>query len=113
MADEDPVHSLAVIEKELAATTGDLSRKPRIVVATKIDTLGPSGEGGSDDGSGRLEALRRHCERRELPFRAISAVSGEGVKDLIQTVGRRLREMPDDSGGVGAATGAEQSCGSA
>ncbi|HEY3177057.1 MAG TPA: GTPase ObgE [Candidatus Polarisedimenticolia bacterium] len=112
MADVEPVHGLTVIERELESVPGDLSLKPRIVVATKIDTVSRQERGDMGEVAGRLEALRRHCERRELPFIAISAVSGEGLKDLIQMVGRRLREMPDGAPGAGVA-GLEKSCGSA
>jgi GTP-binding protein len=112
MAMEDPVRCLGILEKELSAAPGDLSSKPRIVIGTKIDTLGPAGSEGRTGRASPIEALRSHCEGRQIPWLAISAVSGEGIKALIQTVGRRLREIPDDAEGAGAPAGAEKSCGS-
>ena len=82
----------------LAAAPGDLTGKPQMIIATKIDTLGPREErespasASSDDGN-PAALLRRHCEEKGLPFAMISAVTGEGVRELVQTVGRRLRAI--------------------
>lgn len=96
-AEADPITRMKIIEKELAAAPGDLTGKPQMVIATKIDTLGPREERASpaqapsDDDP--INVLRRHCERKGLHFTSISAVTGEGVRELVQTIGRRLREM--------------------
>jgi GTP-binding protein len=58
-----------------------LAEKPQVVVATKIDAL-------SDDG--QLKRLRLHCRRRKQPFLAISAVSGEGLPELVRALGAML-----------------------
>jgi GTP-binding protein len=47
------------------------------VVATKLDVL---------EDRRRLESLRRKAKRRGLPFFAISAVTGQGVKELLGAV---------------------------
>jgi GTP-binding protein len=71
----DPVHDREVIDAELRAFSPALAAKPQIVVATKIDTK-PSPE--------RLAALARACERAGVPFFAVSAVSGEGMRELLE-----------------------------
>ncbi len=86
-AQTGPVERMRIIDKELAASPGDLTAKPQIVVATKIDTLGP-------DPSPALEALKNHCAGRDIPFAAISAVSGEGVAALVRRIGSMLQAMP-------------------
>ena len=91
-AELDPLERMRIIDHELASAPGHLSDKPRIIVATKLDTISTGQEG--DEGRERLEALRRHCETHDLPFAAISAVSGLGVAELVQLVARRLRELP-------------------
>ncbi|HKY32985.1 MAG TPA: GTPase ObgE [Candidatus Polarisedimenticolia bacterium] len=89
MAEGSPVRRWEVIQGELAAAPGGLAGKPQIVVGTKIDALG-----GGEDRPDRLEALRRHCAARGLPFVAISAVSGAGLAELVRETARRLRRTP-------------------
>jgi len=82
---DDPVHSFEIIHGELAAFSESLTRKPMIVVATKLDA--------TTDRT-RLEALRDFCERRGLEFHSISAVSGEGVKELVRSIADTLDKIP-------------------
>lgn len=92
LSEQDPIERLRIIESELAASSGRLADKPQIVVATKIDTL--ARDASDLPGSAGLSALRLHCEQHGLEFRAISAVTGEGVTDLVHTVARRLHGLP-------------------
>ena len=82
---DDPVHSFEIIHGELAAFSESLIRKPMIVVATKLDA--------TTDRT-RLEALRDFCEQRGLEFHSISAVSGEGVKELVRSIADTLDKIP-------------------
>jgi GTP-binding protein len=82
---DDPVHSFDVINGELAAFSESLTEKPMIVVATKLDA--------TTDRT-RLEALRDFCKQRGLEFHAISAVAGEGVKELIRSIADALDKIP-------------------
>ena len=82
---DDPVHSFEVINGELAAFSESLTEKPMIVVATKLDAT-------SD--RARLEALRGFCKQRRLEFHAISAVAGEGVKELVRSIADALDKIP-------------------
>ena len=91
-AESSPIERMDVIDRELAAAAGGLANKPRFVVATKLDTLPDTGPPIE-----RLKLLQRHCGRHGLPFTAISAVTGEGVEDLVRAVARMLRELPGGS----------------
>ena len=82
---DDPVHSFEVINGELAAFSESLMEKPMIVVATKLDA--------TTDRS-RLEALRDYCKQHSLEFHAISAVTGEGVKELVRAIADTLEKIP-------------------
>ena len=73
----DPLHDLGVINHELAAFSPGLGSKPQMVVATKIDTR---------PAPGRVRALEAHCAAAGVPFRSISAVTGEGVRELLEAV---------------------------
>ena len=82
---DDPVHSFEVINGELEAFSASLIEKPMIVVATKLDAT-------SD--RARLEALRDSCQQRNLEFHSISAVAGDGVRDLVRSIANALDKIP-------------------
>ncbi len=88
----DPVEDFATIRHELArfpaetagapdAQAGLLARKPQIVAANKIDAL---------DDPAQLARLTAHLEAQDIPFYAISAVTGSGVAALLEAVWKRL-----------------------
>jgi GTP-binding protein len=79
----DPLRDLEVINGELRAFSGDLARKPQIVAANKIDALA---------GRDRPRRLAERCVATGTPFFAISAVTGEGVRGLLEGVWSRLEE---------------------
>ncbi len=83
--DDDPVHSFEIINGELEAFSASLIEKPMIVVATKLDA--------TTDHS-RLEALRDFCKQRKVEFHSISAVAGDGVKDLVRCIADALDKIP-------------------
>ena len=61
--------------------------RPQIVVATKIDAF---------DEPEKLERLRQHVEEEGKEFRSISSVTNLGIKDLVNTIDRKLGEMKRD-----------------
>jgi len=83
--DADPIHSFEIINNELLAFSAKLGEKPMIVAASKLDA--------TSDRS-RLEELRKFCVERELPFHAISAATGEGVRDLVLAIASTLEKIP-------------------
>jgi GTP-binding protein len=82
---DDPIHSFEVISGELEAFSASLIEKPMIVVATKLDA--------TPDRT-RLEALRDFCKQRNLEFHSISAVAGDGVKELVRSIADALEKIP-------------------
>jgi len=64
-----------------------LTRKPQIAVATKLDAT-------SD--RAKLEELRGFCQKRGLEFHAISAATGEGVKELVRAMADTLDRIPKE-----------------
>jgi GTPase len=82
---DDPVHSFQVINGELEAFSPSLVEKPMIVVATKLDA--------TTDRT-RLEELQAFCKQRNLEFHSISAVAGDGVKDLVRAIADALDKIP-------------------
>ncbi len=97
----DPIDDFEIIRRELAlfqgdagagATLGTLARKPQIVAANKVDAL---------DEPDRLERLRRHAASLGMETHAVSAVTGQGVAQLLEAVWTVFRTAdttnPDDS----------------
>jgi GTP-binding protein len=82
---DDPVHCFQVINGELEAFSPSLVEKPMIVVATKLDA--------TTDRT-RLEALQDFCKERNLEFHSISAVAGDGVKELVRSIADALDKIP-------------------
>ena len=82
---DDPVHSFQVINGELEAFSASLVEKPMLVVATKLDAT---------TDRARLEALQDFCNKRNLEFHSISAVAGDGVKDLVRSIADALDKIP-------------------
>jgi len=82
MSPGDPVDNLLKITRELELYSEELMKKPQIVVATKIDVADRE----------RLDRLSRYCEDNTVPFFAISALTGEGVRDLVRSVSSMVKE---------------------
>ncbi len=68
-----PVEAYEIIQNELGTFSDKLLTKPQIVVATKVD---------SAQDPTRVEELEAFCKERELPFYVISAITGQGLKEL-------------------------------
>ncbi|HBH62519.1 MAG TPA: GTPase ObgE [Nitrospiraceae bacterium] len=75
MAEGDPVDNLKKINKELTLFSPDLIKKPQAVAGTKLDIKG--------DGK-RLDTLAQYCNDTQYDFFPICAVTGKGLKDLLQ-----------------------------
>jgi GTPase len=72
--DRDPVADYKAITNELSLFNEELLKRKQLIIASKIDAL-------SDPR--RLSRLKSMCTRKKLPFLAISAVTGQGIKELI------------------------------
>ena len=84
----DPVEDFDTIREELRLFDPTVAAKPQIVAATKIDAL---------DDATRLDRLRRHVRRKKLPFVKISAVSGDGLDELLEAVWRGIVAARDSA----------------
>ncbi len=81
----DPVHAVETILNELALYSEVLRKKPEIIAASKLDAANP----------GKVDRLRSYCQENDLIFQGISAVTGEGIEDLKNTIVNHL-EAPED-----------------
>ncbi len=81
----DPVRDYHVIQKELEAFNPDLIKRKQVVVANKIDLLGQD--------QSRLLEVKKLARKEKKPFLAISAGTGQGLKDLKNLLARILEEQ--------------------
>lgn len=75
-----PVERFKIISAELKKYSRDLAKKPQIVVATKADAAEPD----------RLKSLKRFAKEKKLPMVVISAVTGDGLPDLLAQIKKHL-----------------------
>lgn len=82
-----PLEDYNLINEELVKYSEKLSKKNQIVVANKIDSI-------SDDIL--LKDLEKQCEKDKLKLFKISAVTGEGINELIEYIAIKLKEIPKE-----------------
>ena len=83
----DPVSDIYAINKELEDYDPGIMKKPMIIAANKIDVL--------EDGD-FLELLKAEFEPKSYSVCPISAVTGEGVRELLYTVRNVLDLLPEE-----------------
>ena len=84
--DRDPIADFDAICEELKNYSVDLSNRPMIVAANKIDLMMPD--------SDNLERLRTHVEAKGYEMYEISAGTTQGTRRLMQVVAEKLRTLP-------------------
>ncbi len=84
----DPIEDIYAINKELENYQKDIALRPQFIAANKIDCIF-----GEDD---PVEKIRAEFEPKGIPVFAISAVTGEGVKELLYAVKNRLSEIKEN-----------------
>ncbi len=84
----DPVADIYAINRELEAYNEEIARRPQVIAANKIDSLVLE-EGGEDP----VERLRKEFEPQGIPVYAVSAVSGQGLRELLYGVKERLDQL--------------------
>ena len=82
----DPVEDFDAICAELSNYSVDLSNRPMIVAANKVDLLSPD--------SDNLQRLRQHVEAAGCELYEISAGTTQGTKQLMRVIAEKLRQLP-------------------
>ena len=84
-ADVDPVRQARALVAELRKFDPGLARKPRWIVLNKIDLVDATARE-------RLASELRRRLRTKAPMFLVSAVTGEGCRELMRAVSRQLAE---------------------
>lgn len=82
--ERDPVASILAINAELEAHATDLALRPQVLVGNKLDM-----EGAAE----ASEAVSAWAAERELPYFAVSAVTGAGMDPMIRFVGETVHQL--------------------
>ena len=86
----DPVEDIRTINAELKAYNPSLLERPQVIAANKVDSIYNTGE---EDWEDPVERLKREFEPEGIQVFAISAVTGQGVKELLYHVNDLLKTV--------------------
>lgn len=85
----DPVEDIKLINHELERYSPELASRPQIIVANKFDLV---------DRDlvelGAFDALEKYADENEWELYYVSAVTGDGIDEMIHAVGERLKLLP-------------------
>ena len=76
----DPVEDIARIDHELVSYNADMSKRPQVIAANKLDLL------SAGDRETVIKRLREEYEHGDTRVFPISAATGEGLKELLYHV---------------------------
>jgi GTP-binding protein len=95
--EDDPLADWKTVNRELSLFDPELAEKPQIVVANKIDL---------PEGRAKAKLLARKLPKKFRPLYVISGATTEGVRKLVQVVGRKLEETKQEAETIRDAAGA-------
>jgi GTP-binding protein len=87
----DPVDDIYKINTELEKYQADLTKRPQVIAANKIDAIYV--EEGQED---PVERIKREFEPKGIKVFPISAATGKGVKELLYYVQSELDKLPKE-----------------
>ncbi len=87
----DPIADIYAINKELEEYNADISKRPQVIAANKIDMI-------YDDGTGNdpVSALKAEFEPKGIKVFPISAISQKGLNELLYEVYNMLEDINEE-----------------
>lgn len=85
----DPIQDIYAINKELEAYNPEIAKRPQVIAANKIDAI-------YDTENSPVEAIKNEFEPKGIRVFPISAVSGQGLKELLYYVNEMLEGIGDE-----------------
>ena len=85
----DPIEDIYAINKELKAYNEEIAGRPQVIAANKVDVLGEDTE--------PIERLKKEFEPQGIRVFPISAVAGQGLKELLYYVKELLVAAPQEA----------------
>lgn len=81
----DPIEDIYAINKELASYNEEIAGRPQIIAANKVDAIYDDGENENP-----IDRIRAEFEPKGYKVFPISAVTGQGIKELLYYVKKLL-----------------------
>jgi GTP-binding protein len=88
---DDPLAALDTLNRELAQYSPRLAAKPQIIALNKMDL--PSAQA-------QWSRVQKAMAKHEMDAFAISAVTGQGTRELLRAAAKRLSEIPREAPGA-------------
>ena len=85
----DPVADIYAINKELEAYNAEIAQRPQVISANKIDAV------YTENGEDPIERIKNEFEPQGTKVFPISAVSGQGLQELLYYVADMLAEIDE------------------
>ena len=85
----DPVEDVYAINRELAAYNSKIAQRPQIIAANKVDMIYEEEHSG-------VSELKKEFEPKGIRVFPISAVSGEGVRELLYYTNNLLEKLEEE-----------------
>lgn len=86
----DPIADIKAINQELEAYNPALLKKPQVIAANKVDAI-------PGDENEIIAALKAEFEKEDIKVYPISAVSGQGLKELLYQIRGLLDKCPKEA----------------
>jgi len=87
----DPIEDIKAINKELEAYNPELAKRPQVIAANKMDAI------YEEDAQKALQAIKSEFEPQGIKVFPISAVSGQGLKELLYEVSTMLEQIGEET----------------
>lgn len=84
----DPVADIYAINQELTLYNAQIAERPQVIAANKVDAIQTEED--------PVERIRTEFEPKGMKVFAISAVTGEGIQELLYYVNDLLKTLPDE-----------------
>ncbi len=81
----DPIADIYAINKELESYNPEIAKKPQIIAANKVDMIYSEND--------PVAAIRAEFEPQGIPVYGISAISGQGLRELLYVVNNKLEQL--------------------
>lgn len=86
----NPIEDIYAINKELEAYNPEIAKRPQVIAANKIDMI------YDDGGESPIDLLKKEFEPKGISVYPISAISGQGIRELLYHV-RKLLDTVDET----------------
>ncbi len=84
---DDPLAAFDTINREIAEYNPRLAAKPQVIALNKIDL---------PNAQARWAQVQKSLAKRKIEAYAISAATGQGVRDLLRAAVKRLNQVPPE-----------------